>query len=123
MGNGNNGDQTSILLGILFSTVLVLTLLALLAHFASDEFIKSIDQAVEWAKDFLGVAAILAGFFGISTGTIKGLADKAQVAYATGGMFSILAGATLLEAGGGPVPIALAIASIGIGTVFLQKYW
>ena len=81
-------------------------------------------QALAWAKDLLGLAGILAGFLGVSTATLHpDLTPKAQAISAAGGLAGILAGATLLNVGGWPIPAALAAMAIGTITILIRKTW
>ncbi len=74
--------------------------------------------AKTWATDLLGIAATFAGFLGIAAAAKKTLAlTPSQRAQSTeGGIIGILAGATLLNIGGWPVPIALVAMATGAAT-------
>jgi hypothetical protein len=76
------------------------------------------DKAKAWATELLGLAGIFAGFLGVAAATQRlNLTPTQRAQNAEGGMIGILAGATLLGAGGWPVPIALAAMVTGAATV------
>lgn len=104
-----------------------LFLLTILAHHARENAsIEDYEQALEWAKQLLGVAGTLAGFLGVSTATVNwktGLTDNDRAIYSLGGMVGILAGATLLNVGGWPIPAALAAIAIGTIAIRVRKNW
>ena len=112
--------------------ILAVTILGwhLLSGLANDARMKGtlIDytQALTWARELLGLAGIVAGFLGVSTATLQwkaGPSSETQAIYAAGGLAGILAGATLLNVGGWPIPAALAAMAIGTITILIRKTW
>ena len=74
-------------------------------------------QAKTWAIELLGLAGTFAGFLGIAAAAKPtGLTSGERAQRAEGGMIGILAGATLLNIGGWPVPIALIAVASGTAT-------
>ena len=70
------------------------------------------DQATEWATGLLGLASTLAGFLGIAAASRENDL-KARRQNTQGGLVGIVAGATLLGAGGAPVSYGLAALAVG----------
>jgi hypothetical protein len=118
--------QTWPLLSILVATVVSLGLLSWLARRArTDGTIVDVEQALTWGKELLGLAGTLAGFLGVSTATVMwtDLTPERQSIYAAGGLTSFLAGATLMDVGGWPIPAALAAMVIGTMAMRLRMVW
>jgi hypothetical protein len=75
------------------------------------------DKAKTWATDLLGLAGAFAGFLGIAAASQRlGLSSTDREQSGEGGLFGVLAGATLLGVGGWPVPFALAALATGVAT-------
>ena len=107
-------------------TILGWYLLYCLAYDARiNSTIDDYNQALTWARELLGLAAIVAGFFGVSTATLQWKTDlsQTQAIYLAGGLAGILAGATLLNVGGWPIPAALAAMAIGTITICIRQTW
>ena len=115
------------LIVILAVTIIGWLVLSELAYDARiDGTLVDYGQALTWARELLGLAGIVAGFFGVSAATLQWNPDipaKTQAIYAAGGLAGILAGATLLNVGGWPIPAALAAMAIGTITILIRKNW
>ena len=115
------------LIVILAVTIIGWLVLSELAYDARiDGTLVDYGQALTWARELLGLAGIVAGFFGVSAATLQwnpGLSPKTQAISAAGGLAGILAGATLLNVGGWPIPAALAAMAIGTITILIRKNW
>ena len=76
------------------------------------------DKAKAWATELIGLAGTFAGFLGIAAAAKPlSLTPTQREQSAEGGMIGILAGATLLDVGGWPVPMALAAMVTGATTI------
>ena len=119
--------KVGLLIVILAVTIIGWLVLSELAYDARiDGTLVDYGQALTWARELLGLAGIVAGFLGVSTATLQSKPDlpvQTQAIYAAGGLAGILAGATLLNVGGWPIPAALAAMAIGTITILIRKNW
>lgn len=111
--------DVKVLSGVLGATIIAWLLLSFLASQVTPD---GFDKAVIWAREILGLAGTLAGFLGLSAaGFTQGLKPEQMAAYSTAGVGGILAGVTLLDIGGWPVPAALAAMAVGTSALRLFK--
>jgi hypothetical protein len=111
--SNNNPPTTNTMLGwVLVGTLVMWGVLAFVAGWARDPrdhmSVADFNQAGVWGTTILGLAATVAGFFGLAKS--QGL----RSAEAQGGLFSILAGTTLLGVGEWVPAAGLAALAAGI---------
>lgn len=74
---------------------------------------RDLTDSIEWARNLLGLAGLLAGFLGVAASAQKDLHAEDRSPIAEAAIIALLIGATLLEVGGGVPAVALVLAVVG----------